>query len=1156
MANRDFLFDIAQELRSAIRPLEKSLTSPEAFVEFLERYGVQPDPDALDVDEIRVLFAAVDDLTTAAALSRELLTPGNSTPPLETYADLVGVLIALLGRVRAANIEAPSGVNAGLWAGVVADLPEGLIADYLESHHRVLLAVFLILGVVEERRVEANDATGRLAYIRRRIFWERLALAVSDLGALMQELYSWNSPDAPLDSATLFERLERAASLLGIPTELESPPADILDAYYSDANPHRAGARSLRLWLLAAGHESGDSFGYTIRLVAVPSVGEPMGMPRGLTIAPAITSSGVTPAVVVWPFSLEFSDAFQSDLNVRLEVFPDRVGIELGNPLRDDVDAELTMVVEHSHPHVLVGSRYSHRLQAKGWSAGLRVTGRVRSPECVLEVALKSPELVIDGIDFDSFLKSSMGDESRVIAFDAAAIWSSRDGLYFRGQGGLRISCPISLAAGPIALNTLTLDARAESGEVGLTAGVSGNVAIGPVAISVENVGLGMTVTPVPRHDPPGVLGDLDLGFDFKPPDGLGISVDTGPITGAGFLSFDRDAGRYSGILQLEMYGINVQAIGLLDTQLPGGAYSFLIIISVEFTPVQIGFGFTLNGVGGLVGIHRGIAVDALQAGIRDDTLDHILFPDDPVRDAPQLISDLRAVFPSTENQHIVGPMALLGWGTPTLLEAKLAILVELPDPIRITLLGQLSAQLPTKETAIVELHIDVLGIVDFGQKLCSIDAVLHDSRVALFSISGGMAFRLSWADPPSFALSLGGLNPAFQPPSGFPALERLTVALGVDDNPRISLQAYLALTSNSLQFGAKAELYAAAGDFNLYGWIEFDALVTFSPLYFIVDFSAGVAIRWGDDTIAGVHLEATLEGPTPWHAWGEAGISILFFDISVDFDVRVGEERRDRLPPTDPWPLLEAAIADARNWSALNPPAATQVVALRTSDENAPAVLVDPVGGATMRQRITPLNRPITKFGEAEPSGPGRYDVVAVQVGDHPAPWSVVRDYFPPGHFTKLSDDEKLSRPSFEKMDAGLTVASDAVALGSVIGVRLEYETTIIDSPWDGRAAALYAPLLSRQLSALGRGASALSPLRHSGLRKFELDPRREAATHLDDEAFVIASTIDLSQRADISGPVMHGDAVDRLSAYLELHPEEAGVLEVIPTSQLQRAA
>src|SRR4030095_10935237 len=48
-----------------------------------------------------------------------------------------------------------------------------------------------------------------------------------------------------------------------------------------------------------------------------------------------------------------------------------------------------------------------------------------------------------------------------------------------------------------------------------------------------------------------------------------------------------------------------------LTTHLPGGkpGYSLLVIVSAEFSPVQLGLGFMLVGVGGLLGIQRTVAV-------------------------------------------------------------------------------------------------------------------------------------------------------------------------------------------------------------------------------------------------------------------------------------------------------------------------------------------------------------------------------------------------------------------------------------------------------------------------------------------------------------------------------------------------------------------
>src|SRR5947209_9577879 len=93
---------------------------------------------------------------------------------------------------------------------------------------------------------------------------------------------------------------------------------------------------------------------------------------------------------------------------------------------------------------------------------------------------------------------------------------------------------------------------------------------------------------------------------------------------------------------------------------------------------------------------------------------------------------------------------------------------------------------MPTADIALIELNIDVLGIVDFGAKLLTIDGSMYDSRVVIYSVSGDMGFMLAWGDNPSFAFSVGGLNPRFTPPPNFPRLNRCCVSICSGDNPRL----------------------------------------------------------------------------------------------------------------------------------------------------------------------------------------------------------------------------------------------------------------------------------------------------------------------------------------------------------------------------------
>ena len=105
-------------------------------------------------------------------------------------------------------------------------------------------------------------------------------------------------------------------------------------------------------------------------------------------------------------------------------------------------------------------------------------------------------------------------------------------------------------------------------------------------------------------------------------------------------------------------------------------------------------------------------------------------------------------------------------------------------------------------------------------------------------------------ASGPSFVLSVGGFNPHFAPPADVPALERVAIALSSGNNPRLLCEAYFAITSNTVQFGARAALYASAAGFSVEGDIGFDVLVQLAPLHFIADFHARLQLKRGSHNL------------------------------------------------------------------------------------------------------------------------------------------------------------------------------------------------------------------------------------------------------------------------------------------------------------------
>src|SRR5690606_2200917 len=167
-------------------------------------------------------------------------------------------------------------------------------------------------------------------------------------------------------------------------------------------------------------------------------------------------------------------------------------------------------------------------------------------------------------------------------------------------------------------------------------------VALGPFAASVDRIGVSLDFTAF-GDDPSGVT---DL-VAFEPPKGLGLVIDAGPVKGGGYLFIDRERGEYAGALELKFLVFSIKAIGLLSTRRPDGSEGWWLLLFVfgQFD-IHIAFGIFWTGLGGMIGLHHRADLDALTAGMKTGALDDILFPEDPVRDAPRIVTRYRTLFP------------------------------------------------------------------------------------------------------------------------------------------------------------------------------------------------------------------------------------------------------------------------------------------------------------------------------------------------------------------------------------------------------------------------------------------------------------------------------------------------------------------------------
>jgi hypothetical protein len=560
---------------------------------------------------------------------------------------------------------------------------------------------------------------------------------------------------------------------------------------------------------------------------------------------------------------------------------------------------------------------------------------------------------------------------------------------------------------------------------------------------------------------------------------------------------------------------LTLTAYGLIATKMPDGSrgYSLLIFITAEgFKPIPLGLGFVLESIGGILAVNRTFDQDVLKAGLQTDSLASLLFPSDPVVNAPTIIRALSAAFPARRDSYLLGLLARITWFTPPLVQLDLALILELGSRNRLLALGRATALLPSADNDLIRLKLDALGVVDLDAGTVACDAVLVDSRLAHeFPITGSAALRGNWSTGGgllglgTFVLAAGGLNPRFAAPPGFPSLERVAIALCSGSNPRLICEAYLAITANTVQFGSRTSLYAAALGFSVSGELSFDALITLLPPHFIIDFHASMQLKRGSYNLFKVTLDGTIEGPLPLRLAARASFDILWISFSVHFDftLTAGDVAQAGLAAVGLATEVAKALADAANWSTRLAPGVPHGVALRGLPPTAARQVLDPLGQLLLQQQVAPLNtgRDIDIYAGAPLSGPRRFQVAATLNGVR---GSTVQGGFAPARYFTMSDDEQLAAPSFEVMDSGLVLGSNLVTFDSstIVPGPLTYESIVLNPitaaqppapPVQPQRYTLPLEVLKRHTST---GAAARVPARRVGRARFRDSRVRPAAT------------------------------------------------------------
>ena len=271
-------------------------------------------------------------------------------------------------------------------------------------------------------------------------------------------------------------------------------------------------------------------------------------------------------------------------------------------------------------------------------------------------------------------------------------------------------------------------------------------------------------------------------------------------------------------------------------------------------------------------------------------------------------------------------------------------------------------------------------------------------------------------------------------------------------------------MTSNTVQFGARVEVFFGFKSLSVQGHVSFDALFRFSPFHFTVDIAASFSVKVFGTGVFSVKVRGTLDGPAPWHIEGHGSISLLFWSIDVDFSKTWGEARNAVLPPIAVFPLVLGELGKPESWRALLPAGNRLLVSVRTQPQERDTIVLHPLGALQISQRSVPLGVRVDHVGNQRPGDVNRITIEA------PGGTGLVKqddafEMFAPAQFRDFSDAERLSKPAFARERSGVQLsAAEGLRSSGMVRRNIRYEEIIVDTnfkrfarPFSGYAGSLF---------------------------------------------------------------------------------------------------
>jgi len=673
-------------------------------------------------------------------------------------------------------------------------------------------------------------------------------------------------------------------------------------------------------------------------------------------------------------------------------------------------------------------------------------------------VGLRLQTILQPGLTSDSLLAKVMpgsGDPTTTTLTSVSL--DTGQGIYLGdGRGNERAVLPTRFSFPGVELREVAFGLRRNAARevTGFELTTSIAAKIGDV-LGLQIVGTGFIVSLEKAVEQQAVF---DLPVSPRWPDAVGLRVKAGPITGGGFVQRvertyrvdGQDVKRveFGGTIQLKILEFGVSAIVILSPE----PFSLVLVMGIRFpVAVDLGMGFTLNGIGGILALNRGLDLEALRKGMKEHVLDKMLFPDNPVAEAPKLLDKVAHVFPPRDRGFVVGPIVELGWGSQAkLVEMKLGVVLALPDPM-IVILGALRVSVPSKQAPITDIRADVFVAVAPDYLL--LFASMRDSTIAGMKVSGDLGLYLQWSGSGAFELSIGGFHPEYEKLTGgkpkLGELDRVTIDLSPSRAVSFVIKAYFAITAGSVMLGVEGRLDADFAVIRAKAWLTLDMIFIWAPRFgFKISIEVGAEVELLGYTFCSIVFRGSLEGTAPFRLQGHIKVDVWFLPT---FDEDLGPLEWGDKPTligaqVDALAIVAAAMNKDEAWKVRLPDHAAQLVTLAGPDD-VRGRIGHPLAALEVSQTQVPLGVRLSRIG----SSPVKADMVTLGTPVSTAnaglvgAVSEVRTAFAPGQFFELEGESLLARSGFEDMVGGCRIAAATTPkVGASKPTKVAYRTYI----------------------------------------------------------------------------------------------------------------